>query len=103
MKFAKKIVVIVCAMAAVCISMPTLAGAEGSAIRNADRTGSWDFFLPIIYTDETKVDGQGGSSVDINDDFGIGFGAGYNFNNHFQLGGLFNSGVGEFSEMPDRP
>jgi hypothetical protein len=90
MKFAKKIVVIVCAMAAVCISMPTLAGAEGSAIRNADRTGSWDFFLPIIYTDETKVDGQGGSSVDINDDFGIGFGAGYNFNNHFQLGGLFN-------------
>ncbi|WP_419656142.1 hypothetical protein Dvar_52420 [Desulfosarcina variabilis str. Montpellier] len=90
MNVAKKIVVIVCAMAAVCFSMPVAVGAEGSAIRSADRKGSWDFILPLTYADDTKIDGQGGSSADIDDDFGIGFGFGYNFNNHFQLNGGFN-------------
>ena len=90
MNFAKIILAVVWAMAAVYICMPTVAGAQGSAIRSADRTGTWDFILPITYSDETTVDGQGGSSADINDTFGFGFGAGYNFNNHFQLGGLLN-------------
>ena len=77
-------------MVAVCFSMPTLVGAEGGAIRKADRANSWDFSLDITYADETTIDGQGGSKADINDDFGMGLGVGYNFNNHFQLGGYFN-------------
>ena len=90
MNAAKKIIVLVCTMVAVCLSMPTTIAAEGGAIRKADRGESWDFMLPITYVEDTKIDGEGGSSADINDDFGIGFGAGYNFNNHFQLGGYFS-------------
>jgi hypothetical protein len=76
-------------MAAFCFSIPMAAWAEGGVLRKADRAGSWDFMFPITYAAETKIDGEGGSSVDINDDFGFGLGAGYNFNNHFQLGGYF--------------
>lgn len=46
--------------------------------------------LPLNYAEEATIDGERGSSADINDDFSLGFGVGYNFNNHFQLSGLIN-------------
>ncbi|BBO78551.1 hypothetical protein DSCW_59680 [Desulfosarcina widdelii] len=87
---AKKFMAIACLMAAVGFAMPITAGAAGGAIRRADREGTWDFYVPITYTEATTIDGPGGSSAEINDDIGVGFGAGYNFNNRLQLGGWFN-------------
>ena len=87
----KKIMAIACTMAAVWLSMPMAADAGGaSVVRKSDRERTWDFYLPLTYAEETTIDGQQGSSVEIDDGFGIGFGVGYNFNDHFQLGGLFN-------------
>jgi opacity protein-like surface antigen len=54
------------------------------------RCGEWDFNLPINYADATTINGEGGSSVDLNSDWGIGFGLGYNFNDNFQLNGVFS-------------
>ena len=86
----KKLMAMVCVMIGLGFSMPMAAGAESGAIRSADRQGTWDFYIPITYAEETTIDGPGGSRADINDDIGVGFGAGYNFNDHFQLGGWFN-------------
>ena len=60
--------------------------------RPGGRAGSWEFHLPLIYTDSATIGGQGGSSVNVDSDWGFGFGAGYNFNDHFQLNGLWNWG-----------
>lgn len=90
MNAAKRMLVVVCVLATACITIPATAGAEGGAIRQADRAKSWDFAFDIIYAGETTIDGEGGSKADINDDFGIGLGVGYNFNNHFKLDGYFN-------------
>ena len=54
------------------------------------RAGTWDFWIPITYQLSTTIDGQGGSSVDVEDSFGFGMGFGYNFNDQFQLGGVFD-------------
>ena len=89
MHCSKKILAIVWSMAFVFFSMSTAVGEEGGVIRQADRKGTWDFILPLIYAESANVDGQGGSSAHINDDWGFGFGAGYNFNDHFQLNGMF--------------
>jgi opacity protein-like surface antigen len=51
-----------------------------------DRSGTWEFYLPFAYMDNTTVDGDGGSSSRLDDDFSWGFGFGYNFNNSFSLG-----------------
>jgi opacity protein-like surface antigen len=58
--------------------------------QQSDRGGSWEFSLPIIYTDSTTIDFTKGSSVDLNSDWGMGLGLGYNINNHFQINGLFS-------------
>jgi opacity protein-like surface antigen len=68
----------------VLIPLPANSGGAGQ------RAGTWEFFLPLTYTEEVDFSGENGSNVEINDDFGFGFGFGYNFNNHFQLGGMFN-------------
>lgn len=91
MHTSRKVIAIFCTMAAVWLSMPMAADAGGaSVVRKSDRERTWDFYLPLTYAEETTIDGQQGSSVEIDDGFGIGFGVGYNFNDHFQLGGIFN-------------
>ena len=87
----KKIMAIICTVAAVWLSMPITVGAGGSSlVHGSDRNRTWDFYLPLIYTEPATIDGNEGSSVDIDDGFGVGFGVGYNFNDHLQLSGLFN-------------
>lgn len=84
----KRVMAIVCAIATVFLSMSTMADSKSSISRKADRNGTWDFYLPLTYATEAKIDGQGGSTMDINDDIGYGFGFGYNINNKFQVNGL---------------
>jgi opacity protein-like surface antigen len=57
--------------------------------RMPSREGRWDFGLQTRYTTSRTYDGQGGSSIDLQDDLGWGFGIGYNVNQRFNLGLLF--------------
>ncbi|MDA8139596.1 MAG: outer membrane beta-barrel protein [Desulfobacteraceae bacterium] len=87
---ANKILAMALILTTMCFSLPGMAGSDGSVLRKAQRAGGWDFYLPLTYAEDAKIEGTHGSKVDINDDLGFGFGVGYNLNNHFQLGGLFN-------------
>jgi opacity protein-like surface antigen len=58
--------------------------------RPGGREGHWEFYLPLTYADSATIEGEGGSSVKINGDWGFGFGFGYNLTDRFQLNGLFN-------------
>lgn len=91
MQTLKKILSIVFTVAAVWLSIPIAVGAGGSSfIQESDRKRTWDVYLPIIYTEKAKIDGQEGAKVEIDDGFGLGLGAAYNFNDHLQVGGFFN-------------
>lgn len=72
------------------LGLPLPAAAQSMMGGAGARTGTWEFTLPLVYSESKTLHGEGGSSVDLNADFGFGFGFGYNFNNHFQLGGMFN-------------
>jgi hypothetical protein len=70
--------------------VPSSADAQSfTSVRPGGRGGNWEIFLPLIYSDSTTVNGEGGSKVDINSDYGFGFGAGYNVNDSFQINGMF--------------
>lgn len=56
---------------------------------DSDREGSWQFSMPINYLSGSEFDGAGGSTINLNDDYGFGIGFGYNFNERFYLGGEF--------------
>jgi opacity protein-like surface antigen len=80
---------IVLAMLMGSLALPSPAQAQASMGTPANRAGTWEFQLPISYTESWTVDGEGGSRAEVNSDFGMGIGFGYNFNDHFQLSGLF--------------
>jgi len=83
---ASVIVSIVCIM-----ELAAPAGAQQyTTIRPDGRGGSWEFFLPVTYSDTTTIDGQGGSSVRLNNDWGFGFGFGYNFTDNIQMNGMLS-------------
>jgi len=50
------------------------------------RAEKWQFSVPINFTFSKSFEGQGGSTVDIQNDVGWGIGFGYNFNDRFMLG-----------------
>jgi hypothetical protein len=81
-----KAIAMVMVLATAWAAMPGTADSGGAG----QRAGTWEFFLPLTYTEETDFSGESGSEVEINEDFAFGFGFGYNFNNHFQLSGAFN-------------
>ena len=47
----------------VAMYVPVAGAEEYTTIRPGGRGGSWEFILPLIYTDSTTVNGEGGSSV----------------------------------------
>lgn len=78
-------------IAAIGMGVASMSFAQSSNLGlSPERAGSWDIFIPLIYTAETDVEGEGGSKATVNDHLGLGLAAGYNFNNHLQLGGSFN-------------
>ena len=87
----KRFVALVVVLAALWAIMPGPADAQSfTAVRPGGRAGTWEFTLPLIYADSARIEGQNGTSVDINSGYGFGFGFGYNFTDSFQLNGLFN-------------
>lgn len=70
----------------------TLRPAPIDAKDSGSRSETLDFYLSTTYVEDTTINGQGGSSLRLNDDWSFSFGLGYNFNEHFQLNGLINFG-----------
>jgi hypothetical protein len=58
---------------------------EALAYDPGPREGKWDFTVQMRYMAGQTLNGEGGSSADINDTLGWGFGIGYNFTNNFAL------------------
>ena len=78
------------AIAWVAMYVPVAGAEEYTTIRPGGRGGTMEFILPLMYTDSTTVNGQGGSSLRINADWSTGFGFGYNINDNIQINGLFS-------------
>jgi len=76
------------AIAGAALYVPVAEAQGFTTVRPGGRGGTWDFFMPLSYSESATINGQGGSSVDLNADWGFGFGFGYNFNDHLQLNGL---------------
>jgi opacity protein-like surface antigen len=68
--------------AAVCL----MSGASPALAAASDREDHWQFYIPITYSSSERIDGEGGSFIDMNSDVGWGFAFGYNFNERWMLG-----------------
>ncbi len=55
-----------------------------------DRTERWDLSVTTRYTVENDFEGDGGTSLHLDDDLGWGFSFGYNMNERFNLGLLMS-------------
>ena len=82
----RRFVAVVVVLAALWAIMPGPADAQSfTAVRPGGRAGTWEFTLPLIYADSARIEGQNGTSVDINSGYGFGFGFGYNFTGHLAM------------------
>jgi opacity protein-like surface antigen len=100
MKVFVRTVVVVLAIAAVWAVAPVAADAQNFAMTSpGGRAGQWEFILPLIYSESAKIDGANGSKVDINSDWGMGLGFGYNVNDNFQVNGLFTWSYRSYQAM----
>jgi opacity protein-like surface antigen len=61
-----------------------------TSVRPGGRAGTWDFQLPLTYSNSTTINGQNGTNVFLDDAWGLGIGFGYNFTDRFELGGLWS-------------
>lgn len=70
-----------------------------------ERAREWDFSLNATYLSSGSSSGSNGSSIDVDDDWGLGFRVGYNFNNHLALGFEMNfiEPRYELTLVPDEP
>ena len=65
--------------------------------RGNNGQGSLEFTVPINYTSSSTINGQNGSSSDVNSALNTGFGLGYNINDNFQVNGTFSWGYRNYS------
>jgi opacity protein-like surface antigen len=56
-----------------------------AAVKNSNRTDTWEFTIPVRYINGGSADFEGGTSISFDDDVSWGFGFGYNFNEKFNL------------------
>ena len=74
------------AIAALILLVPGLVTAQGFS---NSRAKSWEFSIGAIYQYGDSASGEEGSSLDVDDAWGLGFNLGYNFNDHFALSADF--------------
>ncbi len=76
---------------ALCLGIAALpAGVEAAGLGESHRSGHWEVMLGPQYTFERNLKLEGGTTANIDDAVGLGFQFGYNFNEHFNIGGLFS-------------
>jgi len=71
------------------LMVTTMAHGQGLGQPQTSRTDKWEFSVQTRYSWSKDYDGEGGSSMKVQEDLGWGFGFAYNFNQHFNLGMLF--------------
>ena len=77
------VTVVVCGLlVAVCLG----SGISPAVAADSDREDRWQFYVPITYTSSERIDGEGGTFIDLGSDLGWGFAFGYNFNERLMLG-----------------
>ncbi len=59
---------------------------SGIAQAQVNRANSWEWSFAVLYQESKSMSSEGGSSLRVDDDFGIGINIGYNFSNHLTLG-----------------
>ena len=89
-KALNKRLVLVFSMIAVVVMYASVAGSQEETTTRPDyRSGGLEVSIPLFYSTSSKIKGDHGTSVDLNDAWGLGFGLGYNINAHFLVDGLF--------------
>jgi len=63
-----------------------LAALPGLAFAQGNRAGSWEWSVAAIYQDSASSGADGGSSLKVDGELGLGFGFNYNFTNKLALG-----------------
>ena len=63
-----------------------LVPASASAQQPSFRAEKWQFFVPLNFTFSKELEGENGSTAEINNDLSWGFGFGYNLSNRLMLG-----------------
>jgi opacity protein-like surface antigen len=76
-----------CLLAILIFSLPAISTAQGYG---SGRAQSWDFSLGAIYQQGDVASGDGGSSLDVDNAWGIGFSVGYNLTNRINISGDFD-------------
>lgn len=64
----------------VMFTFPAIALAQG------DRSRSWEWSFAALYQESKAIGSEGGSTLDIDDAFGLGLNVSYNFTNRLSLG-----------------
>lgn len=62
------------------LAMPGLALAQGN------RSQTWEWSIAALYQQSKNMGGGMGSSLNVKDDYGLGFNLGYNFSNNLAVG-----------------
>ena len=70
-----------------------------------ERAGEWNLSLQAVYLGSKRSSGSNGSSINVQDDWGLGFMVGYNFTNHLALGFEMNflEPRYDYTFVPDEP
>lgn len=63
-----------------------LLAAPGLGFAQGNRAGTWEWSFAGIYQDSAGSGAAGGSSVDVDGQFGLGISFGYHLNNNFMIG-----------------
>jgi opacity protein-like surface antigen len=82
----KSLQLVFAALAGIALCVPVAeAGNRGN-----NGAGSLEFNIPINYTQSSTINGQNGTSMDVDAALNTGFGMGYNINDNFQVNGQFS-------------
>ena len=73
-------------IATLIILAPGYSMAQAFLPQSQDRAGKWQTTFNVFNQGSEDISTQGGSTLDVDDDWGWGFGFGYNFNNYLALG-----------------
>ena len=77
--------------------LATLLLAPAAFAQSADRAGTWETRLDIVYNNSADWDFTGGTKADIDSDTSFLIGFGYHLNDNLELGGNFSFGQTDYS------